>query len=272
MKKINSHLQLRELLQSFEGAKYDTNCYIFDDEFVRLIDAKLLFFDLHGSNLLLYKLNESFDFFEVYYYIVDNGRNIDIVDSGNFVMEIPYRGPKNFPSVMVDFWNKAGFSTHIDRELLRLSKPDSESFIFAESEFEYKFIDDLKFSNLIYDSIKNTFDQFTGDILTLEEVGVFIKNNNFLGAYDGEELAGFIRFYEKNSIAWASHLVVMSEYRGKGIANDLFLHYLKMRADQGFTNFQHWVGTDNHAAKKLYHNLGYKATNKNSISLLKQII
>ena len=269
MRKIESIAELNNLLQTFEGTKYQTNAYFFENEIIEFIESGTLFFDVFSTNLLLYKYNVDFEFFEMYYYIREQLNKIVISDDFTFVMEIPYRGTNNFPTDIVDFWKNSGFVAHLNRDLLRLVNPKESSLIILDKPIEYRILDNLNFAQLVCESIQNTFDTFTGDILTLDEVCTFIKSKNFIGAYKDGELCGFLRFYVKNKVAWASHLIVLPKFRGEGIGNGLFCYYLKINNDEGLNNFQHWVVSDNLAALKLYDNLGYKATNKNSISLLK---
>lgn len=272
MKKIESIEVLNKILQPFEGTKYNTNAYFFENEFVEFIQSGTLFFDIFSANMVLYKYNVEFDFYELYYYIKETSTSINISDDASFVMEIPYRGSKNFPSTIVDFFKSSGFVRHLNRDLLRLVNPKESSLIISPKPIEYRILEDLNLAHFICDSIQNTFDTFTGDILTIEEVCNFIKSKNFIGAYKDGVLCGFLRFYVKNKVAWASHLIVLPQFRGEGIGNGLFCYYLKINSDEGLNNFQHWVVSDNLAALKLYDNLGYIATNKNSISLLKKKI
>lgn len=269
MKKIESLEELNSILKVFEGLKYDTNAYFFEKELLRLIHHNKLFFKSYDKNLLLYVYNDEVNFYEVYYYIKDRSIPVNILDNSSFVMEIPYRGAKNFPIALVEYWNKSGFENHINRDLLGLNKPDVNSFIFSTSDIDYLIIDDIEQVGNIYNSIRDTFDLYTGDILTIDEVRVSIENKEIVGAYKDGNLAGFIKFYEKNKVSWIGHLVVFPEYGGNGIGKNLVGYYLTLRTRQGFNNFQQWVISNNKAALKLYNNFGFKFTNKNSISLLK---
>jgi acyl carrier protein/ribosomal protein S18 acetylase RimI-like enzyme len=269
MKRVELISDLNIVLESFEDNKYSTNSYFFGDELNRLINSKSLFFDSFGNNILIYKHIKDLDFFEVYYYIKDTSSPIKMVDDEAFVMEIPYQSGKNYPSAIVEFWNNSDFVTHINRDLLGLVRPDTSGFSLPNAEFEYTFIENSNLVDLICESIKNAFDKFTGDILSVSEVASAIQNKEIVGAFKDGELAGFIRFYSKNKVSWIGHLVVLPKYKGKRVGKSLVTHYLKIRSDQGFTNFQQWVQSNNEAALKLYSNFGFKSTNKSSISLLK---
>lgn len=270
MKKIDSISVLNSSFEFLEGAKYSTNTYFFEDELKKLIDSNSLFFELFNNNLLIYKYVEEFNFYEVYYYLNDTTVPINIIDKKDFVMEIPYRGSKNFPFEIAEFWHNSGFSTHITRDLMGLVRPDTDGFILPNSEFEYTFVDNLSWVDLINQSIKTTFDRYTGDILSEAEVVSAIENKEVIGAFKEGELAGFLRFYSKNKVSWIGHLVVLPDYTSKGIGKSLVGHYLKIRSEQGFTNFQQWVVSNNDVALKMYTTFGFKYTNKSSISLLKK--
>lgn len=269
MKKISEVLELSGILEPFEGHKYITNAYFFGNELTRLIQSEVLFSESFGNNLLLYKYLEEADCFEVYYYIKDCAASITISHSAKFVIEIPYRS-YDFPLPVIEFWQKSGFDKHINRDLLGLIRPNVSELVIPNSEFEYKLVNNLNLANLICDSIKCTFDNYTGDILTLDEVVDSLKNQEIAGAFKDGELAGFIRFYTKSKVSWIGHLVVLSEYKGKGIGKSLVAYYLKLRSEQGFANFQQWVISNNENALKLYSYFGFKPNNKSSISLLKK--
>lgn len=269
MRRIDSVEVLNSNLKFFEGTTYNTNSFFFEKELNSLINADLLWFDLFDEILLLYKYVEELDFYEVYYYIKNSLSSVNIADNETFVMEIPYRSNKGFPSEMVGFWCNAGFDTHIDRCLLGLVRPETSFFILPNPEFEYTFVNNLELSRLICNNIKNAFDLFTGDILPEDEIVSAIKKREIIGAYKKDMLCGFIRFYSKNKVSWIGHLVVMPDFKGKGIGESLVSIYLKMRTEQGFTKFQQWVVSNNKPAIKLYSKFGFKSVNKNSISLIK---
>lgn len=269
MKRIESVSALNNILEHFEGTKTITNAYFFENELNKLISSRLLYFQLYGNNLLIYKYIKDLDFFKVYFYLKDISSPIDIVENDVLVMEIPYRGSKNYPISIVDFWNNSGFNTHINRDLLGLIRPDITNFSLPNPKFEYLFIDNINLARLIYESIRNAFDKFTGDILSISEVISAIQNKEIIGAFKKGELAGFIRFYSKNKVSWIGHLVVLPKHMGKGVGKSLVTHYLATRSSQGFINFQQWVVSNNEAALKLYSYFGFKSINKSSISLLK---
>lgn len=269
MKKIDSIEELNSILKSFEGFKFHTNSYFFEQELIRLIDSQQLFYERFSDNLILYIYKKDFNFYELFYYLKDLNGPMGISCNSSIVMEIPYRGAKNFPKIVVDYWNNSGFVNHINRDLLGLTKPIISNFSVLNSNIVYLTIDNLDEAEIVYTSIRDTFDLFTGDMLTINEIKVSIEKKEIIGAYKNGTLTGFIKFYDKNKVSWIGHLVVLPKYGGEGIGKDLVAYYLKFRTEQGFTNFQQWVISDNAAALKLYSNFGFKFTNKNSISLLK---
>ena len=269
MRKIDSPEELDVLLAPFDGQASFTNVFFFKEELVRLINASLLFHELCGENLFLYKYREDLNFYEVFYFInnVRPGKCPD--QKGHFVMEIPYRGIKNFPHAMVDFWLNAGFQQHINRDLLGLNHLDKSILEPAEQGFKLQILNDITLSSSVFEGIANTFDKYTGDVISLSAAKEAIQAGQVLGAYSDGKLVGFLHFYDKNSVSWIGHLVVFPRHKGKGIGKALVKHYLKIRSEQGFANFQQWVVSDNTSAQNLYRNFGFKSTNKCSLSLLK---
>lgn len=270
MKKVDSIVAYNEILNIFHGSKYETNAYFLEEDIKTLISENGLFFERFADNLLLFEYIKPFNFFKVYYYLKNLSFPLNIKTDTALVMEIPYRGLKNFPSTVVDYLNDSGFESHINRELLALNRPKLEDINIPNSEFTFSIVKDQRWSKTIMEAIKNAFDLYTGDIITIEEAINSIQNNQILGVFKDGDLAGFIKFYIKNKVSWIGHLIVLPEYKGIGIGKTLVSSYLRMQIGQGINNFQLWVVSDNNAAIKLYTNFGYKPTNKNSISLIKK--
>lgn len=269
MKKVDSIGTLGKLLEPFDGIQCYSNSYFFEEELKKLIDSNLLYFQLRGTNLLLFRYNKHLSFFDVFYYLKDNTSAINLVDNRLFVMEIPYRGEKNYPLSIVEFWENSGFKKHINRNLYVLNTATAPEVSKTVNGIDYLIINNVDLSIEILNALTISFDAYTGDILSLDEVRRSIENREIIGAFKNGELAGFLRSYGKKKVSWIGHLAVLPSFEGNGIGSGLVSHYLKKRIDEGFVNFQHWVVSNNHAAIKLYSKFGFVLMNKSSISLIK---
>lgn len=270
MNQIKTISELEELLKVVEGKKPLTNCYLFGDELNSLISLGYLYYQISGFNLFLFKCRNEGDFFELYYYINEENLPIKIDQKAPIVLEIPYRGSPKFPQRELDYLMKCGFELHINRDLMFLNRPNLSQKEVSVINCSVKLFDDVSHTHLVFNSIKETFDFFTGDILSLEEVKQSIQNKEVLAIYSCDSLAGFLRYYIKNKVSWIGHIVIFDEFAGKGLGKLLVYEYLKHQFAKGIQTFQHWVVSDNNTALKLYDYFGFKKMNKSSISLIKK--
>jgi ribosomal protein S18 acetylase RimI-like enzyme len=268
MNLIKSVNELEQLLQGIEGKKPLTNCYFYGNEFASLIKQDLLYYQTIGSNLFLFKSKLVGQYFDMYYYIVDDQFTSHFKYDVPIVLEIPYRGSIKFPHIEVDFLIKCGFSMHINRDLMFLNKPDLSQIKLSAKDAIVKILDDESIVDVITTSITETFDYYTGDILPTNKVKESLENKEILGVYMGDSLAGFLRFYTKNKISWIGHIAVFDEFAGKGLGKVLVYEYLKHQIVNDIHSFQHWVVSTNTAALRLYEYFCFAKMNKCSISLL----
>ncbi len=271
MKKIESKIQLDELIAKFDGQKYKTNCFLLGSDFDNLILKSRLFYISEESVLFLIVKNEHFEFLNFYYYIKENAGFFDLKNDLPLVLELPFRGP-NPPEFEIEFLRKIGFKEHILRYLmglnLRLIEEYSEKNVHLNGS-RIEVITQTELSESIEEGIKNAFDYYTGDQLTKDQVEDCIKNGLILGVFKNSELAGFLRFYIKNNVSWIGHIVVFREFSGFGFGNLLVDYYLNYNLIKGIKTFNHWVVRDNIVAEKMYNKFGFKNLNKYSLSLIK---
>ena len=117
--------------------------------------------------------------------------------------------------------------------------------------------------------IKDTFDKYTGDILSDEEMESYIARRNVLCAYYNNQLCGTLQFEIRNNIIWLGHIAISELYRGKGIAKELVKAFISYNAIDANTRYHLWVLKDNNKAIALYRDFGFIYNNKSSASMLK---
>ena len=269
MKRIKSRTELKELLDLVEGKKKLSNCYLFFDDLASIVDQSCLYYKVLGNNLFLFKDRLGGQFFEMHYFICDEHYLLDVEHTAPLVIEIPYRGKLKYPKTEVDILVQSGFSVHINRDLMILNKPNFNEKKIVIDNCHVKLLEEIEYALLVTAKIKKTFDFFTGDIVSLEDVQKSIVNKEVLAIYSRNSLAGFLRFYVKNKVSWIGHIVVFDEFAGSGLGKLLVQEYLKHQMDKAIQSFHHWVVSENIAAHKLYEYFGFTKMNKSSISLIK---
>lgn len=269
MELLTSVTRLKHLLGQYSNKEILTNNYIFPDTYDALVNSKKLTFVEKNDNLVL--LVDKEDFYQLFYHLNNLAEPFHLNPDKAVMMEIIYRGDNNKPLNIIDYWEKSGFILHIIRDQMSgmyssLSLPSENLngvvIRYAQSVDEGEFVRDL---------IKQTFDKYSGDILTLDEIMNFITNRNILCAYFDNQLCGFLQFEIKNNVVWIGHIAVASNFRGKGIAKELVRSYIKDNAIKPNTRFQLWVMQQNSGAIDLYRKFGFVYANKSSASMLKLI-
>jgi ribosomal protein S18 acetylase RimI-like enzyme len=270
MIKVSEISLIENIFEQQKGKKIFTNSFYFIDQFLVVINENRLFYIQCNKNFILLELKPEIDCFELFYFIEDLSEPFSIEANLPIVMEIPYRGVGFFPEAIVNYWCNSGFEKYINRDLYSLNSVNNDFQDSLIEGFEIKIVDNLNDSKFIFESIINTFDRFTGDILSISDILESIRLNKILGAYFQNELVGFIRFYTKGKVSWIGHIATSPKFAGKGIGKSLVSNYMKFQSNAGYGNFQHWVMSDNLPALKLYNHFGFQKTNKSSLSLIKK--
>ena len=106
------------------------------------------------------------------------------------------------------------------------------------------------------DMMDNTFDVFSDNIPTEEELNEFIKNKNIICIRMEHRVIGFIIFEDKGKTSYIRMVCIDRDYRGKGLGNKLMNIYFRLHSD--YKSFTLWYDTENMAAYSLYLRWGYE--------------
>ena len=188
------------------------------------------------------------------------------------VMEIIYRGVLQRPLETITYWEKCGFKQHLTRDLLTTTYKQLIPIEKKSMDIQIKYADTEEEILYSKELIENTFDKYTGDILTYREVKYFADNKSIICAYFRGNLSGVLQSEKKHNIVWLGHIAVAPEYRGNGIADALVDAYIENNKLQSDTRYHLWVIQDNSKATTLYNKFGFVYGNKTSASMLKCII
>ena len=267
MRKVENLKELSSILATFSKRGTISNNFLLLDSYQDYIFKEQLFFLITQSNL--YFLVENNGFFRLYYHINNIDEPFEFDCGKPVAIEIIYRGEKNKPLNVIEYWKRSGFKNHIVREnmaasynQITLPAKTNPSVLTKLAEKENEII----FSKELFEK---TFDPYTGDILSLEETAGFAINKNLLVAYYQDSLCGALQFEIKNQVVWIGHIAISPDFRGKGIANELVSAYITINADQANTRYQLWVMQENKGAIGLYKKFGFNFANKTSASMLK---
>lgn len=187
------------------------------------------------------------------------------------VQELIYRGPKFYPQEEVRAWSQQGFKVYMGRDNYFLNSKGLASSDLEDSEdlSGIKPIEDEADLFRADEMIRAYLDLYTGDILSIEELRRFSVNEDLLGIYVEDKLAGIVQGEFRNKVYWLGHMVVDKAYRGQRLSTKLLKAYLIKGLSLNCLQFQLWVLQDNEPALGLYRKYGFKYLNKSTISLLK---
>ncbi|MBE0654870.1 MAG: GNAT family N-acetyltransferase [Bacteroidales bacterium] len=269
MKAISDIESLNDLIHDYSARDTITNNYVFTNEFAQHIANKNLFFitEKHNACILVKKTG----FYKLFYFI--NNKNELMLNGYNLpvVMEIIYRGALQRPLEAITYWEKCGFKQHLTRDLLTATY---KQLIPAEKKslnIQIKYADTEEEMLYSKELIENTFDKYTGDILTYQEVKYFAENKSIICAYFRGNISGVLQSEKKHNVVWLGHIAVAPEYRGNGIADALVDAYIENNKSQPDTRYHLWVIQDNSKATTLYNKFGFVYGNKTSASMLRCI-
>lgn len=267
MEKLTKKEVYKELLNNYSGKNFVSNNFLFPAMYENYINNRNLYYALSDNNLVFLVKEEKF--YKLYYHLSDFSFLFNIVLDKPIVMEIIYREKSNLPLELISFWEKCGFSLHLNRDMYigqykKLNFPEKRNeevlVKYGSSELEIEFTKKI---------IEQTFDTYTGDILKFEEVKRFISNKNVLCAYVNNKLSGILQFEIKNKVVWIGHIAIAPEFRGKGVGKELIREYISENAIDENTRYHLWVLSDNLNAINLYKKFGFIYGNKSTLSLLK---
>lgn len=267
MQKISSIEVLAASIEKFTSRGTVTNNFLMLGAFEQYINNGRLFCSETESNF--YILHDKIEFFQLFYHINDFNELFHIAVNKPITMEILYRGDSHKPRDIFSYWESCGFENHISRDILiarynQIKLPEINNY-----DITIKYADTDKESVFTKRLIENTFDKFTGDILSLEEVDEFVVKKNVLCAYWKGHLCGILQFEIKNSVVWIGHIAVSPDFKGNGIAKELVKAYIINNKLSPNTRYQLWVIHDNKIAQNLYQKFGFLYGNKSSASMLK---
>lgn len=263
---IKDFKKLKELIEFFFIPKTITNCYLSNDYLLNLIEKGTLSYINTASNLFLITPKEGFC--QLYFYINCLGENVSLSTECPVSMEVIYRGEKNRPNEIFNYWILNGFKEHLVRDNMVAIYSEMPLVEINESNVTIRHAQPNE-ADLLHSVYLLSFDLYSGDMLGRADIQNRINSKQIICAYSDNELCGFLEFEIKNSIVWLNHIAVLENFRGKGISNQLISKYIRLNKVNENTRYQLWVIQDNIAAVNLYKKFGFRYNNKTTASMLK---
>ena len=254
------------VLETYMLSSTISNNYMLRDEYLHHIAMGNLFIDIDDHNAFIYLRRNGF--YRVYYLINQEDRTFSFNAFQPLVLEILYRGEKNFPQNAKSFWELSGFQSHLSRDAYFLKNTAANEILDlrASQVIKAHSHEHISFTKRLIDEY---LDLYTGDNLSLEQIESFVSKGLVYLALDDGQMAGILQADHKSGIFWLGHLVVDPTFRGKGVAQKLLKYYLNEGAIAKCNQFQLWVIKDNEAAVGLYKKHGFNYLNKSTFSMLK---
>lgn len=259
---------LNKILKDYFVKNTFTNNYLLSDAYHHFIAEKKIYCILTNSNACI--IHKKDGFLQIYYYVNNFSELFTFPNEKPLVMEILYRGESQKPHLILEYWKSCGFKQHLIRDTMILSYSNAILPHGIDEKITIKFAESDEEIVYTQKTIEGTFDKYTGDILSFDEVSLLVNKHNVVCAYYDNVLCGILQFEHRNNQVYLGHIAVSSEFRGKGIANALVRSYIVDNASHPNTKYNLWVIQDNSAAVSLYQKFGFVYGNKSSVSLLKE--
>lgn len=254
MIKIDNYEACKTLIDSCRRKRALTNCFFLPNQLKEMIGLEKLYL-LEEENIKLFLEKES-GFYRTYYFIYDTDNIKPIKVSAPMVIEFPYNKVMTPAQIQhICLLKKMGF--RLARESARMSMKPTEvkarNIFLKDISVDYAKTDD---NIIIFELLNNTFEKMFAFLPSKEQVDSLITEKKILVCYCSGKIAGLIHMDICKNISWIRQIVVMKEYRGRGIGGILLNRYLAISKDY-VNEFMLWVDLSNIAAIDMYKKAGY---------------
>lgn len=265
--KITNITQVENIRDKYFIKNCLTNNYLMLDEYENLImEERIYAICAQKNSCYLVKKDKCF---RVYYYINDVAEAIELDSSDDFVLEILFRGEKNYPANEIAYWESCGFKTHLIRNQYEAPFRDLQMETEDLFEGDIDFADELEDVLFAVELFNSVFDPYSGDYISQEQIRRLLDERNILIAYKNGLRAGALHFYYKSNRVWLGHVAVLDKYRGQHLGSALVDTYIRKNAENNSVRFSLWVQQQNQTAINMYQRKGFRYVNKSTISMLK---
>ncbi len=240
-------------IQNIRKERYLSNVYITPSQLRDLIYAgKIKLYEDSNSYFLIERKLEYNQFFFIVAKIEALKRIRELAKYTNVpnVISIVYNPArekdykKEFADARIPFY----------KEYRRYSTVNPSKFPFKPEGIKFaEKCNVMEILGLLYSS----FDVYTDDLVTEEELRKFISNKQVMIKISQDILQGVLIFENMGATSYLRCLCVNVSYRRENIGKNLMKSYWNIQ-DKKIKRFTLWVFSENENAKRLYQSLGYR--------------
>lgn len=264
--KIQSYSRYLEIVEQYGQKGCATNDFI-QREADNLIHQGLLYEICGKNNAFL--LVQKHTCFRVYYYLNDYDEGM-VLDDGECVIEILYRGEATFPRDEIGYFERNGFRSNLKRDQYSGVYKDLKIGNLISPEIVIDYADSLQEVEEACMLFNHSFDKYSGDYISDKEFEALLENKQIIIAKDTQGgFLGALHQTVENRVAWISHVAVMPEARGRGVGTGLMETFVQNNHVDDKTRYMLWVQRINEPAVRMYQNAGFIFTGKTTFSMIK---
>lgn len=260
MKKVVENIELfNKLLSKYLSKKYINNASrLIRDYNILISEGKLYYIE---RNNYLFFLENCKEFYNLYYFISESNL---FVDKGDLKLDRPVVADEiytdNKLNQAVNLLLEAGFKKYLTRIYKTLKINEKNIYDIKDIELNnVKFADKDDVDFIVY--LQNKYiDKYTGNILSKEDILSSVENKLILGAYEGNDFAGYLRFGTNKKSIFIEGIAIGDNFRGKGYSKQLINYLIDYSFQKEYNKIDLWVRDDNISALKLYDFFGFEKT------------
>lgn len=268
MNPISDIESLNSIIKDYSSKNSISNIYVFNQGFTQYVTNENLFSLTNNHNAYILAKND--DFFKLYYILNNKNELLNYDFKLPVILEIIYQGALHRPLEIISYWERCSFGQYLTRDLFTATYDQLNTGKQAALNIQIKFADTEKEILYTQKLIESTFDKYTGDVMTYQEVKTCAENNEIICAYFKGNISGVLRIEKKHNIIWLGHVAVAPEFRGNGIADALLDVFIEKNKANSQTRYHLWVIQDNLKAIALYRKFGFSFSNKSVVSMIRR--
>lgn len=265
LNKVESYSRYLEIVEQYGPKGCTTNDYIQREAETLVAEGKLFEYCNEKNAFLLVKKDVCY---RVYYYINDFGELHDF-SGEDLVVEILYRGESFYPTAVVDYLERCGFSVNLVRDQYAGVYKDLQISTHV-GDLKIEAAQNIEEVGKACELFNESFDHFSGDYIPSTEYPSLLDNKRILIAKDlSGTFLGALHQTIENRVAWISHVAVLPEARGKHVGLGLAETYIQNNHVDEKSRYMLWVQHQNVAAVSMYQKLGFRYLGKSTLSMIK---
>ncbi|NLM06810.1 MAG: GNAT family N-acetyltransferase [Tissierellia bacterium] len=261
MDKLRASEDFIKLIDGFLSKDVYQNAKRLVRDYKAIISEDRLFY-LKGEGYRLF-IEDRSNFYNVFYFIkkgLEGLSEVEIPNDKKSIIDYVYRDLDQEETAIIE---TLGYETYIERTSLSLGLDR----VGGGGEYSFASHKDLE---TIFSLQEDHIDPYTGNALSKDELAEEIKNEKLLAVYEGDLLAGFIRFQIRGRDLELDNIVVADTFRGGGRAGQLIEGLIRLGRERDYNKINLWVRDGNIPAMGLYEKFNFKPTGYKCINYIRR--